>query len=118
MNSAEDFLLLLLHAYIHVVEAGRVLQLQNPTNSVFKLARSIIDRFVRFPNMTNTQAAECDDGVYVYATKLLSLSLLFHDAIKEGVCDTKICIINTSSYYIFSYYIVTFRTNETIMIKK
>lgn len=88
MNSCEDFLLLLLHA--HVVEAGRVMQLQNPTNSVFQLAKSVVDNFVRFPNMTDVPTAECDDGVYVYATELLSLSLLwhgFHDAIKEADGD-------------------------------
>ena len=88
MNSCEDFLLLLLHA--HVVQAGRVLQLQNPTNSVVQLAKSIVDSFVRLPNMTDVPSAECDDGVYVYATELLSLSLLwhgFHDAIKEADGD-------------------------------
>lgn len=86
MNSSEDFLLLLLHAY--VVEAGRVLQLQNPTNSVMDLAKSIVDKFVRLPNTTPME--ECDDGVYVYATELLSLALLwhgFHDSTRESDGD-------------------------------
>ena len=88
MKSCEDFLLLILHA--HIIEAGRVLQLQNPTNSVLELAKSIVNKFIRLPNMTDTPVAECDDGVYVYATELLSLSLLwhgFHDAIKEADGD-------------------------------
>lgn len=90
MNSSEDFLLLLLHAY--VVEAGRVLQLQNHTNSVIDVAKSIVDKFVRLPSTTPTN--ECDDGVYVYATELLSLGLLwhgFHDATKESDGDRLFC---------------------------
>ena len=89
MNAAEDFMLLLLHA--HVVQAGKVLQLQtaNSYKSVFDLAESIVDKYVRLPKTsTTTQSADqCQDGVYVYATELLSLGLLwhgFHDAIKEG----------------------------------
>ena len=70
MNSCEDFLL---HA--HVVQAGRVMQLQNSTNSVVQLAKSVVYKFVRIANMTDVPSAECDDGVYVYATELLSLSL-------------------------------------------
>ena len=86
MNSSEDFLLLLLHAF--VVEAGRVLQDQNPTSCVHDLAKSIVDKFVHLPS--TTPKADCNDGVYIYATELLSLALLwhgFHDATRESDGD-------------------------------
>ena len=82
-NSSEDFLL---HA--HVVEAGRVMQLENPTNSG-KICRSQLCSFSEHDRCTN-----CDDRIYVYATELLSLSLLwhgFHDAIKEADGDRILC---------------------------
>ncbi len=86
MNSAEDFLLLLLHAY--VVAAADMIQQFNPAESVSDLARSIITNFVRLPRVSDTATVEpCTDGVHLYAIELLSLGLLwhgFHDACKEG----------------------------------
>lgn len=88
MKACEDFMLLLLHT--HVVEAARVLQLQNQTLSISDLARSIINNFVRLPNTLPATTDGCSDGVHRYANDFLSLALLwhgFHDSIKEGDGD-------------------------------
>ena len=53
MKACEDFMLLLLHA--HVVEAARVLQIENASNTVSELSTSIIDTFLRIPNTSNYQ---------------------------------------------------------------
>ena len=84
MNAAEDFLLLLLHG--HAVAAGKIIQEHNP---VTDLANAIVVNFVHLPiaRETSAQKSLSDDGVYLYAMELLSLSLLwhgFHDAIREG----------------------------------
>ena len=88
MNAAEDFMLLVLHA--HIVSAGRAIQSINPTTDVRELAKAIVTNYVRLPRIAGEDAETCDDHVYVYATELLSLGLLwhgFHDAIREADGD-------------------------------
>lgn len=90
MNSSEDFMLLLLHT--HVVAAANAIQDLSPCQSVQNLARLILINYARLPSITDGDKPEPDistpvDGVYVYATELLTLSLMwhgFHDALREG----------------------------------
>ena len=93
MNAAEDYLLLLLHT--HVVAAANTVMKFNPQTSVHDLARLIIINYMRLPQTDSLEedkpaASGNDDGVYVYATELLTLGLIwhgFHDSIKEGDGD-------------------------------
>ena len=86
MNSAEDFLLLLL--YSHTIAAAKTIQSLNPLTSVVELAKEIIIKFVHLPTFNSSERPVTDnDGVYMYAVELFTLALLwhgFHDAIKEG----------------------------------
>ena len=94
MDSAEDFMLLMLHT--HVVAAAKVILDLQPVETVQDLAKMIIVNFVRLPNVDINHGAGGSvagsssanaDGVYVYATELLSLGLVwhgFHDGIREG----------------------------------
>lgn len=117
MNSAEDFMLLMLHG--HVVAAAKVVFARShSTSSVQELAKKIIEDFAIFPQTTNEQddpkarkskastskastsirdTSESGDptrvpvdGVHLYAREVLSLGLIwhgFHDAIREGDGD-------------------------------
>ena len=88
MNAAEDFMLLLLHA--HTIAAAKVVMMLTPTDSVMELAKAIVVNYVRFPRINKNEPEECDDRVYMYATELLSLSIVwhgFHDSIREGNGD-------------------------------
>ena len=88
MNDAEDFMLLLVNT--HVVQAARVLQLDNPVSSVTALAGTIVDKFVHLSHLSSTNTPESVDDVLLYVTELLSLGLLwhsFHDAVKEADGD-------------------------------
>ena len=83
MNSAEDFLLLLLHAH-SVAAANTILDVTQFT-SANELARAIVLNYVRIDSTQNQ--SQCEDGVYGYAVEFLTLALLwhgFHDAIREG----------------------------------
>ena len=89
MNSAEDFLLLLLHA--HCVAAAKTILDYNPMDSAIHLADAIVVNYVQLPSATlrstHNQSPVCKDRVHLYAMDLLSLSLIwhgFHDAIREG----------------------------------
>ncbi len=90
MNAAEDYFRLIVHA--HVVAAAKTVMKFNPQTSVKDLARLIITNYMRFPETDSTKEDKPittgdDDKVYVYATELLTLGLLwhgFHDSIKEG----------------------------------
>lgn len=89
MNSAEDFLLLLLHS--HTISAAKAIQSLNPLTSVVELATAIIIKFVHLPTFDSSERpAVHKAGVYMYAVELFTLALLWHGfygAIKEG--DTK-----------------------------
>ena len=89
MNTAEDFLLLLLHA--HVTAAAKIIRSYNPTDSAEILANRIVANFVGLPSgMEEDSMSECEDEVYLYSTEFLSLALIwhgFHDAIKEADGD-------------------------------
>ena len=89
MNSAEDFLLLLLHA--HSVAAAKTILDYNPMDSATHLADAIVANYVQLPSATlkstHNKSPVCKDRVHLYAMDLLSLSLIwhcFHDAIREG----------------------------------
>ena len=85
VKAAEDFLLLLITAYI--VAAARILySLVNPI-SVSYLAKSLVATYLRLPLLDAKTSSVIQDGVHAYALDFLSLGLLwlaFHDAIKEG----------------------------------
>jgi len=89
MKAAEDFLLVVLHG--HVVAAANTILSGAEANDVTKLAKSIVERFVRFDLPSSSSAPEeCTDKVYLYATEVLTLGLLwhnFHDSTREGDGD-------------------------------
>ncbi len=104
MNSAEDFLLLLL--YTHTVAAVNVILSYYPTDNSVELARRIVVNFVTIPNFKKSKGhdsdncssmdrsseirTQCEDGVHCYGIEFLSLSLIwhgFHDSIREGDGD-------------------------------
>ena len=83
MNAAEDFMLLMVHT--HVVVVARQLMLKTPTFCVKALAKTIVDKFVNFPNVSQNSVQSSDDTIHLYAIELLSLGLLwhgFHDAVR------------------------------------
>ena len=108
MNAAEDFMLLLVHA--HVVAAARAIP--EPCRSVSELAQSVLSMFAQIPLLSEDSTSDSKqkdgaktpaksveseqkndhkvDGVHVYATELLTPSLIwhgFHDATREGDGD-------------------------------
>lgn len=98
MNAAEDFLLLLLHT--HTVAAAKTILDCTPVSSVSDLARRIVVNFVHLelasesevppPLSDSDEDSEDIDRVQIYASELLSLSLIwhgFHDSIREGDGD-------------------------------
>lgn len=92
MNAAEDYFLLLLHA--HAVAAAKTIMNLNPQTCVKELARLVVVNYLRLPPVSNADkdpVPTCDaDGVYLYATELLSLGLLwhgYHDSSKEADGD-------------------------------
>ena len=87
MHAAEDFMLLLLHAY--VTYAGK-LQQASQHRQLAELAKGIMDTYISIPNMSDKRSPDSTDTVYLYATEIITLGLLwhgFHDAIKEGDGD-------------------------------
>lgn len=85
MNASEDFMLLVLHA--HIVAAAKTLQSIDETNDVNELARKVVETYVRLPRMNGEEAVATNDKVYMYASELLSLGLLwhnFHDSTREA----------------------------------
>ena len=89
MNAAEDFLLLLLHT--HIIAAAEAMQSLKQMDNVVDLAKAVVVNHVRLPRVNDSdEHVQCVDRVYVYATELLSLGLLwheFHDSIREGDGD-------------------------------
>ena len=82
--------------HTHVVAAAKSIHDFYSVEKVEDLARMIIVNFMRLLNSDNSNTSQDlletntttnVDGVYVYATDLLSLGLVwhgFHDAIREG----------------------------------
>jgi len=88
MKAAEDYMLLLLHAYI--MYAGKFQQASQHRQLASELAKVIVDKYVSIPNTTDKKAPDSTDTVYLYATEVITLGLLwhgFHDAMKEGDGD-------------------------------
>ena len=82
--------------HTHVVAAAKIILDFTSVEKVEDLARMIIVNFMRLPKTDNSNTSQDlletntttnVDGVYVYATDLLSLGLAwhgFHNAIREG----------------------------------
>ena len=91
MTAAEDFMLLLLHT--HIVAAGKTFLSLNPTNSMEDFNKS--NRHTQCPlAKMGYEPVRNEDKVYVYATELLSLGILwhgFHDSIREGDGNHILC---------------------------
>lgn len=92
MKSSEDFLLLILHAYILAAAE----QCQSESDSCHTLAKKIIQHYVKINLASSSQSTSSaassvtNDKVFNYACDLLGMCLLwhgFHDAIKEGDGD-------------------------------
>lgn len=86
MKSSEDFLLLIVHA--HVIHAARTIKTdQSPFTNITDLAREIVNKFTHFSREDDAKPGNYDDRVFLYATEVLSLGLIWHgfyDAIKEA----------------------------------
>lgn len=85
MKSAEDFLLLVLHA--HAIAAAEEIQslVQVDHESPEDLAKLIVSNYVNLPFSEDHPASA--DRIYLYATEVLTLTLFwhgFHDATCEG----------------------------------
>ena len=69
MNAAEDFMLLLLHT--HIIAAAKVIQSCNQVDTIADLAKLIVGSYVHLPRVDDQNVEKCDDGVHLYAVKLL-----------------------------------------------
>lgn len=75
VKAAEDFLALLLHA--HVKAAAKAIRSEKDVASVTNLATAIVEKYIHLPRADNeTVPKECNDGVFLYASELLSLGLI------------------------------------------
>ena len=86
-KAAEDFLLVVFHAYI--VAAAKVCRENDEITDSLSCAKKILSSFVniRLPSAVHSEDCDTDDMAYNYATDLLTLCLIwhgYHDAIKEG----------------------------------
>ena len=72
----------------HVIAAAKAVMSMSQTkyDKPADLALAIVEKYVRLPRPDDsTIPSDCQDGVLLYATKVLSLGLLwhgFHDAIQ------------------------------------
>jgi len=90
MKTAEDFLLVVLHS--HVIAAAKTILSDTATiNDFTEVSKSIVDRYVHLsvPSQCSEESVDSSnaDKVTLYAMKVLTLGLLwhnFHDATKEG----------------------------------
>ena len=85
MNACEDFLTIIL--YSHVIGVAEFLESSNHYEKVEELAEAIVAQFIHFdPDAT----VSTQDKVYLYATEVLTLGLLWHifvESIREGDGD-------------------------------
>ena len=100
MKGAEDFLLVVLHS--HIISAAKKILSDFDIQSVTNLAKKIVESFFRIttPSVAYVNSDKSTDQVHMYATELLTLSLLwhnFHDASKEGDGDR---LIRCCFYYL------------------
>ena len=72
MTSAEDFMLIALHA--HIVAVAKVIQDLHPTLSVTELAHLIVTNYTRLPKVEDAENLSTSE-VHLYATELLSLGM-------------------------------------------
>lgn len=88
MKAAEDFLNVILHAFI--VAAGDAIQEASNHSRVQDLAKAVVDSFVNlnlFTGSSQAPAAAATDGVQTYAKDVVTLGIIwwgFRDAIREG----------------------------------
>lgn len=89
MKAAEDFLEIVLHG--HIVAAAESLYATSD-GSLSDLSQAIVDKFVQIvlPSPKSTTTRKPQDRVFLYATEVVTLGLLwmnFHDATREGDGD-------------------------------
>ena len=89
MKAAEDFLSVVLHAFI--TTAGEVVKSSSTTQNVEEVAKAVVDTFVTVKCCIDHSQLQLPtaspDGVQAYAKEVLTLGLVwwgFHDAIREG----------------------------------
>lgn len=103
MKAAEDFLLVVLHGHI-VAAAETLLKDNNEVSSVHELSAKMVSKFVKlWSNSNNSRSSKpadstcddliqpaadaCSDGIFTYASSILTLGLLwmaFYDSKREG----------------------------------
>jgi len=85
MKAAEDFLLVVLHAHI-VAAAENIFKENIEVESIDQFSAKIVSKFVNLWKATDddtTQLRNNSDGVFLYASSILTLGLLwmgFYDA--------------------------------------
>ena len=86
VKATEDFLALMVHS--PVIAAAKSIKAQRDDINLSELASVIVEKFIHLPRLDDeTEPKECEDGILLYASEVLSLGLLwhgFHDAIKEA----------------------------------
>jgi len=89
MKAAEDFMLVVLHS--HVIAAANAILSGAEAKGVSALSKTIGDRFVQFNlPLQSSSTVNHTDKVNLYATKVVTLGLLwhnFHDSVREGDGD-------------------------------
>lgn len=90
MKGAEDFLLVSLFSHI-IAAAKTILATNSHIDCGSVLADEVLEKFLRviIPGV-DFEGMQTNDGVYLYATDLLYLGLIWHgyyDAIREGDGD-------------------------------
>ena len=86
VKGAEDFLFVSL--FSHIVAAAKTILSNDNVDSASILADEVLSKFLRItiPGV-DFKGTQTNDGVYLYATDLLSIGLIWHgfyDAIREG----------------------------------
>ena len=70
-----------------MIAAANAIHLQQNITCVTDLARAIVEKYIHFPRPDNeTVPKECKDGVFLYASEILSLGLLWH-GFYDAICE-------------------------------
>ena len=103
----KNFFLLLLHA--HVVYAAETVRKTATTANVTELAKLVIEKFTQFSRANESAPGSYEDGVFLYASEVLSLGLIwhgFHDPVQEANGDrilwyweSLLVIFKTTNHY-------------------
>ena len=74
MKAAEDYFLLLLHT--HVIYAAETVRKTATTANVTELDKLVIEKFTHFSRANESAPGSYEDGVFLYASEVLSLGLI------------------------------------------